>query len=59
MKAADRRRRTADLAKRRCPACRNRRLTWLRTVAWCEDCGESGPIEHFPYLGCYAPKEST
>jgi hypothetical protein len=50
VKASARRARQRDLERRRCPDCRNRRLSDLSPdVLWCEDCGKTGLDIEFPY----------
>jgi hypothetical protein len=52
MKASERRAATTDMGRRRCPECRNKRLTWVSIAllnVWCEDCGKTGKINEFPY----------
>lgn len=52
MKASERRAAARDLDRRRCPGCRNRRLTWVSIAllnVWCDDCGKVGKVDEFPY----------
>lgn len=58
MKASERRARQRDIARRRCPQCRNRNLSDLgMDVVWCDACGKTDVTDQFPYQSFYAPKE--
>lgn len=50
MKASIRRARQRDLERRRCPDCRNRRLSDLgMDIVWCDSCGKTDELAAFPY----------